>query len=301
MPEYDPHSLSDELHAVLEQLPRPVPSSHDGRDAARLALLLEVIDHLRGERGCAFDRKQTLSGLLRDLKDEIYELEEAIECRDNKGTAREIGDLVLVLLFMRRILWESEKTTFSDIAGHVAGKMIRRHPHVFRDPRESIDARELWETWEHEKRKEAEHSDRTSILDGIPRTMPALEVAFKQGQKAGRVGFDWTDEESVWEKVIEEVGELSEARTEGLDRLLHEIGDLLLAVTAYARHVGIRSEDALGRANQRFDSRFRHMERKALEDGRTLASLSAVEWDALWEEAKAAERKSGEKPGSPAP
>lgn len=284
-------SDTDELYSVLEKLPKPVPTSQGDRDAARLALLLEVIDHLRGEKGCAFDRKQTLSGLLRDLKDEIYELDEAIGNQNHGQAAREIGDLILILLFMRRILWESEKTTFGEIAGHVAGKMIRRHPHVFRNPQETIDARVLWETWEHEKRKETEHSDRTSILDGIPRNMPALEIAFKQGQKTARVGFDWTDEESVWEKVIEEIGELSEARTEGPERLKHEIGDLILAVTSYARHVGIRSEEALDSANQRFDSRFRRMEERVLKSGRALASLTAEEWDELWEEAKIAERK----------
>ncbi|MHB1287259.1 MAG: nucleoside triphosphate pyrophosphohydrolase [Leptospirales bacterium] len=279
-----------DIRIALERLSPPDPLTFGQADAASLLRLLGVIDHLRGENGCPFDRAQTIEALHRDLKDELYELSDAIESAQSLPISREIGDLVLILLFMRRILWEKDKTTFSDLLDHVSSKMIRRHPHVFLEPNPSIDSKTLWDRWEQEKRKEEEHRDRTSILDGIPRTMPALDVAFRQGQKAGRVGFDWTDEDSVWEKVIEEVGELAEARFEGPQRLDHEIGDLLLAVSSYARHAGIRPEEALARANQRFDQRFRHMEHRAEESGEPLSSLSPEQWNHLWESAKEAER-----------
>ncbi len=279
-----------DIRIALRRLPPPVPMTFGEADAASLLRLLEVIDHLRGENGCPFDRGQTIEALFRDLKDELYELSDAVASGQSLPISREIGDLVLILLFMRRILWEKDKTPLSDLLDHVSSKMIRRHPHVFLEPNPSIDSKTLWDRWEQEKRKEEEHRDRTSILDGIPRTMPALDVAFRQGQKAGRVGFDWTDEDSVWEKVIEEVGELAEARFEGPQRLDHEIGDLLLAVSSYARHAGIRPEEALARANQRFDQRFRHMEHRAKESGEPLSSLSPEQWNHLWESAKESER-----------
>lgn len=284
-----------DILSAFERLGPPVPRTFTEEDAAGLLRLLEIIDHLRGENGCSFDKIQTVEALLRDLKDELYELSEAIESGQTLQTAREIGDLVLILLFMRRILWENDQTGLSDILDHVSTKMLRRHPHVFLEPDPSIDTKTLWERWEKEKRGEEEHRDRISILDGIPRTMPALEVAFKQGQKAGRVGFDWTDEDSVWEKVIEEIGELSEARFEGPERLDHEIGDLLLAVSSYARHAGIRPEEALERANHRFDQRFRHMETRQAESGQSLASLTPEQWNELWEEAKRSEQNSPKK------
>ena len=288
-----------DLRFALERLPPPDPQTSGEEDAAGLLRLLEIIDHLRGENGCPFDRTQTVDALLRDLKDEFYELSDAIASGQSLQTSREIGDLVLILLFMRRILWESEQTRFSDILDHVSAKMVRRHPHVFLEPDPSIDSKTLWERWEQEKRKEEEHRDRSSILDGIPRSMPALDVAFRQGQKAGRVGFDWTDEDSVWEKVIEEVGELAEARFEGPERLDHEIGDLLLAVSSYARHAGIRPEEALERANLRFDRRFRHMEIRATQSGQPLAALTPEQWNHLWEEAKRSEQEKQEKDPTP--
>ncbi|MHB8421273.1 MAG: nucleoside triphosphate pyrophosphohydrolase [Leptospirales bacterium] len=295
MPNQKNSPSPSEVLSTVERLGTPVPRTFTEEDGAGLLRLLEIIDHLRGENGCSFDKTQTVEALLRDLKDELYELSEAVESGQPLQTSREIGDLVLILLFMRRILWEKDQTRLSDILDHVSTKMVRRHPHVFLEPNLSIDSKTIWERWEKEKRQEEEHRDRLSILDGIPRTMPALEVAFKQGQKAGRVGFDWTDEDAVWEKVIEEIGELSEARFEGPERLDHEIGDLLLAVSSYARHAGIRPEEALERANHRFDQRFRSMETRASESGQSLASLTPEQWNELWEEAKRLEQAGSKK------
>ena len=282
-------SSENDFSKLLSRFTSPRPKTTEEGDGRAFLRLLEIIDHLRGDDGCPFDREQTVPHLLNDLTEEMHELREAAE--DGKRTAilSEIGDMILILLFIRRILWEEKPVSMAQLLDHTSGKMVRRHPHVFLDPDPTIDRKTLWSNWEKEKKKEKEHEGRTSLLDGIPRTMSALERAFLQGKKAARTGFDWTEEEDVWEKVIEEIGELSEARSEGEDRLDHELGDLFLALTSYARHRGLRPEESLARANDRFSKRFRHMEEECRRLDRELSSLSPEEWNRLWEHAKKSE------------
>ena len=282
-------SAENDFSKLLTHLSPPRPKTTGEADGIAFLRLLEIVDHLRGEEGCPFDREQTVPRLLNDLREELHELQEAVEDKKHMAILSEIGDMVLILLFIRRILWEEKPISVAELLDHTSGKMVRRHPHVFLDPDPTIDKKTLWSNWEKEKRKEKEHEGRTSLLDGIPRTMSSLERDFRQGQKAARTGFDWTEEEDVWEKVIEEVGELSEARSEGDDRLDHELGDLLLALTSYARHRGLRPEESLARANDRFSKRFRHMEEECRHLNRELSSLSPDEWDRLWENAKKTE------------
>lgn len=282
---------------ALVRLGTPRPRTTGESDGLAFRRLLDVIDHLRGEEGCPFDRQQTIPRLARDLAEEMLELRDAVDEGSSRKMASEIGDMILILLFIRRLLWETDQVTVSSVLDHTSEKMIRRHPHVFLDPDPDIDAKTLWTNWEKEKRKEEEHKDRTSILDGLPRTLSALETAFRQGEKAARVGFDWTDEGSVWEKVLEEVGELSEARFENPGRLDHELGDVFLALSSYARHKGIRPEESLARANRRFSDRFRYMEEQARIQDRDLSSFSADEWNRLWESAKSSEAAIRKKDG----
>ena len=261
-------------------------------DGEALSRLIAVIDRLRGPEGCAFDRSQTLQTLLEDLREEFYELADAISTENLAEASGEISDLLTVLLFMRQLIWEKNGLLASDLLNRSAEKMIRRHPHVFQEPDPHKKIQEIWETWEAIKKTEEEHQDRKSILDGIPGSMPALDAAQKLGRKAGRVGFDWLSADDAWEKVIEEIGELSEARNESPQRLRHEFGDLLLALSSYGRHLGIRAEEALLEANKRFRNRFHQIETSVSRSGKTLSSLSPEEWDSFWIEAKKKEEPS---------
>ncbi len=260
------------------------PGTGDGEEA--LLPLCTIIARLRGPEGCAFDRQQTLPSLLEDLREEVYELSDAITQKNLTGAAGEIADLLTVLLFMREILQEQNGLSLTDLFKKATDKMIRRHPHVFSEPDPGKNVQAIWETWETIKKTEEEHQDRKSLLDGVPRSMPALDAAQKLGKKAGRVGFDWPSADDAWEKVIEEVGELSEARHESLERTRQEYGDLLLALSSYGRHLGIRAEEALSEANGRFRDRFHQMEQAAAASGTSLSSLTALQWDRLWVEAK---------------
>ncbi len=279
----------------LESLPetpdtRSLPLTETPEDLRGFRRLSRVVDHLRGENGCPFDRKQTLSALVSDLKDEIFELEESVLKDDHENIAREMGDLFVILFMARRILWERSGQSLGGILDGAARKMVSRHPHVFESPSPDKSLEAIWETWEEKKRKEPEHRDRTSVLDGIPLTMPALSIAAKQGQKAGRVGFDWSSADAVIPKVLEEWQEVLEAREEGPERLSEELGDLLFVLAQFARLSGIRPEEALTSANRKFRDRFHFMEREAAARGLPLSSLSAEQWESLWEESKKSSR-----------
>ncbi len=281
---FDPKEYLSNI--AREADPRAAPVTADPRDATAVLTLLRIVDHLRGDNGCPFDRKQTLKGLLSDLKDEVYELEESLEDGDLHNLSREMGDVFLILFMARRILWEQTTVSLGEILDGASLKMVSRHPHVFEspDPEKSLEA--IWETWEEKKRAEAVHQDRRSVLDGIPRTMPALQASARLGQKAGRVGFDWTSSQSVLDKVEEECAEIRAATSEGPGRLAEEIGDMLFAMAQFARLSGVRPEEALAEANKKFKRRFISMEEQATRESRALSSLSPEEWARLWENAK---------------
>ncbi len=290
--------MSFDPSLYLENLPdvpdnRAHPLTETPGDLQGFRRLSRIVDHLRGENGCPFDKKQTLSALVADLKDEIFELEESVQKDDSENIAREMGDLFVILFMARRILWEKSGQSLGTIFDGAARKMVTRHPHVFESPAPGKSLEAIWETWEEKKRKEPEHRDRRSVLDGIPLTMPALTVAAKQGQKAGRVGFDWRSPDEVCPKVLEEWQEVLEARLEGPERLSEEIGDLLFVLAQFARLSGIRPEEALASANKKFRDRFHFMERTAASQGIPLSDLTSEQWEALWTESKKP-RKEGE-------
>ncbi|MGB9594378.1 MAG: nucleoside triphosphate pyrophosphohydrolase, partial [Anaerolineae bacterium] len=246
----------------------------------------ETIAHLRAPDGCPWDREQTHQTLRTNLLEEAYEALEAIDRDDADALMEELGDLLLQIVLHAQIATDEGEFRMPDVIAHIDAKLKRRHPHVFGDVKVS-GAAEVTVNWEEIKREERNHADHRSMLDGVPRTLPALSQAQDYQSRVARVGFDWPDIEGVRRKIAEELQELAEAQT--AEEREGEMGDLLFAVVNLARWLGVDAESALRRANARFARRFAAMERRCAESGRTLADLTPDEQDALWEAAKAEE------------
>ncbi|NPA06169.1 MAG: nucleoside triphosphate pyrophosphohydrolase [Chloroflexi bacterium] len=250
-----------------------------------------LIARLRAPDGCPWDRKQTHQSLRKHLLEETYEVLEALDRNDPDALREELGDLLLQIVLHTQIAVEEGEFTMPQVLKTVHDKIIRRHPHVFGDVKVK-DADEVLRNWEAIKRKEkaakGESQSPASVLDGLPKVLPALAQAQALQRKVAEVGFDWPDIQGVWDKVHEELNEVREAQGEALAR---EVGDLLFAVVNLARHLGVDAESALREANQRFARRFREVERRALARGQELAHMSLEEMDALWDEAKREEEE----------
>lgn len=250
----------------------------------------EVIARLRAPDGCPWDRKQTHKSLRKYLLEETYEALEAIDAEDWDALKEELGDVLLQVVLHSQIAWEEGEFTLPEVLATVTTKIIRRHPHVFGEVQVNgvEDVLRNWEALKAaEKASRGETSPDASLLDDIPKALPALMQAESLQKKAAKVGFDWPTVEGVWAKVQEELDEVRRARTP--KERAAEIGDLLFAVVNLARWYEVRPEDALREANLRFKRRFQAMERAAREQGRPLESLSLEELDALWEAAKDAD------------
>ena len=246
--------------------------------------LIAIMARLRGPDGCPWDREQTLKTLKSFLVEETYEVLDAIDAGEPERLKNELGDVLLQIVFQSQIASEKGWFAFGDVAGAIADKLIRRHPHVFGD--ESVSsAAEVVETWERVKEKEGEGG----ILEGVPRHMPALQKAYRVSQKVSRVGFDWPDVSGLLDKIAEEARELSEAREER--DVKAELGDVLFAIGNLARHLQVDPEEALQEANDRFITRFSHVEKELAGRGASLKETPLEEMDRLWEEAKDIERK----------
>ncbi len=250
--------------------------------------LWEIIARLRAPDGCPWDREQTPLSVKKYLVEELYELLDALEGGDRQEIVGEMGDLFFMLLFVAYML-EEEGPGFSLAAAldHSARKMVRRHPHIFGDT-EVNSTDDVVSNWQAIKAQEARSKGREpSSLGDIPKGLPALQRAFRLGERASRVGFDWPAAEAVWEKVAEEERELREALASGRQEAVEaELGDLLFTVANLARLLGVNPEEALRRATLRFEERFRAMEREARRRGRELREMELEEMDRLWEEAK---------------
>lgn len=246
--------------------------------------LRDIMATLRSPEGCPWDREQTHLSIKANLLEECYEAIEAIEKGDDKKLCEELGDLLMQIVFHARIAEEQKRFTTEDVIQGISAKLVRRHPHVFG----GANAQSAQDSWNHwETTKERERGEGVSMLDGIPRIMPALAQSQSLQGRAARVGFDWPSVEQVIDKVAEETGELKQAV--GRERKTEELGDLLFALTNVARHLELDSEEALRGANGRFRRRFAHLEKVCKEHGVALNSLSLAEMDKLWEEAKKAE------------
>jgi MazG family protein len=251
--------------------------------------LLSIMRRLRDpETGCPWDVEQTFASLVPHTLEEAYEVADAVERGSPKDLEGELGDLLLQVVFYAQIATEAGLFSFEDIAGTLADKLVQRHPHVFGDA-EAANAEEVVNVWEAVKEKEraGQSEEAKSALDGVTRGLPALTRAVKLQKRAAKHGFDWEHVGQVLDKLHEEVAELEE-ELDGqreMERLEHELGDVLFSVANIARHLKVDPEQALRRCNERFISRFQHVE-KRLVGQKQMAACTLQELMELWEEAK---------------
>lgn len=255
------------------------------RAGAAFCRLVEIMAALRGENGCPWDRAQTHESLKRCLVEECYEVLEALDSGQADKLCDELGDLLMQIVFHSQLAAEAGQFTATDVVEAINAKLERRHPHVFGDSRLTTPE-EVLEQW-HRIKQEENGGPAVSLLEGIPRELPALLEALKIQKRVSGVGFDWEDVAPAIEKLREELSEI-EAAHEAKDpeEVQREIGDLLFAAVNVARLLAVEPEDALRQANRRFGSRFRRIEEWAEEEGRALTEMTLEEMDALWEEAK---------------
>ena len=251
--------------------------------------LIDLMARLRDpERGCPWDLDQTFSSLARYTLEEAYEVVDCLERGDLPALKEELGDLLLQVVFHSQIAREQGAFDFEAVVRGICDKLVRRHPHVFGDVRVG-GAEEQSRLWEDQKLREREAQGK-SVLDGLPKALPALPRAVKLGQRAAQLGFDWPAPDGARAKVAEELEELDgAARAAAPAAVARELGDLLLAISSLARHLNVDPESALRDANRRFERRFRHV----VERRRAAGSASLEQLEAWWVEAKDAERTDG--------
>ncbi|WP_018630192.1 nucleoside triphosphate pyrophosphohydrolase [Niabella aurantiaca] len=249
--------------------------------------LVQVMDELREK--CPWDRKQTIHTLRQMTIEETYELGDAIIEESWGGIKEELGDLLLHIVFYSRIAQEQAQFSITDVLSGITAKLIKRHPHIYPPDAEISGLKEVRseedvkKNWEQLKLKEG----KTSVLSGVPRSLPAVVKAMRLQEKARQVGFEWESAPQVWEKVTEETGELREAVATGkAEAMEEEFGDLLFSLINYARFLKIDAEAALERTNKKFIRRFTGMEQLAAANGNNLAALTLEEMDALWNQIK---------------
>jgi tetrapyrrole methylase family protein/MazG family protein len=259
------------------------------RAGEELEKLLALMAHLRGPSGCPWDREQTLASLRPFILEEAYELVEAIDEGESIPIREELGDLLLEVVFVNQIASEQGRFEMEDVIRGIREKLIRRHPHVFESEKVATADRAL-ARWDEIKEREKEKRD--SLLDGVPRSLPALARAQKLSARAAKAGFDWTSADEVRQKLSEELEELERAVAEKkAEAVEEEIGDILFALVNLARHLGVDSEVALSAAVEKFSRRFRYLEKRLKDEGRSVSDAGMGELDALWNEAKRAEPK----------
>ncbi len=247
--------------------------------------LLIIMDELREK--CPWDRKQTMESLRHLSIEEMYELSDAILSGDKNEIKKELGDILLHIVFYSKIASETNDFTITDVLNGICDKLISRHPHIYGDIVVADEA-EVKRNWELLKLKEGNKS----VLGGVPTSLPALVKASRIQEKARGVGFDWDAKEQVWQKVEEELGEFKREFNIVTQESIHkekaeaEFGDLLFSLINYARFIDINPEDALEKTNRKFIKRFQYLEEKAKELGKQLKDMSLAEMDVFWNEAK---------------
>lgn len=258
--------------------------------------LVKIMEELRLQ--CPWDRKQTVATLRPLTIEETYELGDAILTENWQGIKEELGDLLLHIVFYARIGEEQGQFTLAEVIGGVCDKLIKRHPHIYGDPEndgailEVNDEEEVKRNWERLKIKEG----KTSVLGGVPVSLPAMVKATRIQEKAKKVGFEWENKQDVWKKVEEEMSELQVAESSGnAVHMEEEFGDLLFSLINYARFLNIDPETALEKTNQKFRGRFMKMESVAMSRNRSLADMDLNEMDAIWNEVKAAMRNENDR------
>lgn len=243
--------------------------------------LLNIMDDLREK--CPWDRKQTLDTLRHLTIEETYELSDAIVEGDLTEVKKELGDLMLHLVFYSKIGEEKNAFDVADVLNGICEKLIHRHPHIYGDV-EVQDEEEVKSNWEKIKLKEGK--GKNSVLEGVPKSLPALVKAIRIQDKARGVGFDWDEKEQVFEKVREEMEELKTEVDSKSNRVEEEFGDVLFSLINYARFIGVNPEDALERTNKKFIKRFQYLETESKKDGKQMGEMSLTEMDHYWEKSK---------------
>lgn len=242
--------------------------------------LLDVMDDLRAQ--CPWDKKQTMESLRHLTIEETYELGDAILNNDLNEVKKELGDVLLHIVFYAKIGSETQDFDIADVCNELCEKLIFRHPHIYGDV-QVADEEEVKRNWEKLKLKEG----KKSVLEGVPKGLPALVKASRIQDKVKGVGFDWEEPAQVWEKVQEELHELqAEVQSQNQDAIEAELGDVLFSLINYARFLKVNPEDALERTNKKFISRFQYLEQKADQLGKSLSDMTLAEMDVFWNEAK---------------
>jgi tetrapyrrole methylase family protein/MazG family protein len=249
--------------------------------------LVEIMAKLRAPAGCPWDREQTHQSLRPYLLEETYEVLEALDHEQYDELVKELGDLLLQVIFHAQIASEAGRFTIADVIAGISNKLIRRHPHVFGDVKVN-SAAEQKVLWEHLKKAEGKNS----VIDGVPVALPALQRAQRLQQKAGTIGFEWENIEQVIQKFQSELVELEQARETGDTKQIEdEFGDILFALVNVGRWLNLNAEDALRLACEKFSRRFRFVEERVNAADEDLKSMTMEKWEALWTEAKAIEKQ----------
>ena len=244
--------------------------------------LLKIMDELREQ--CPWDKKQTLESLRILTIEETYELADAINNNNINGLKEEIGDMMLHLAFYTRIAREQDAFDMADVLNDLCEKLIRRHPHIYGEVKVENE-QQVKQNWEQIKLKEK--GEKKGVLDGVPKSLPAIVKAYRIQEKAKQVGFEWENTQQVWNKVEEEIGELKEAVTKGdVVETEKEFGDVLFSLVNYSRFIKTDPEAALEKTNIKFKKRFERMEQMAVAQNKSLQEMTLMEMDALWNETK---------------
>ena len=242
--------------------------------------LLDVMDELREK--CPWDKKQTFETLRHLTIEETYELADAILDNDKEEIKKELGDLLLHIVFYAKIGSETNDFDLGEISDSIVEKLIHRHPHIYSDVKVT-DEEEVKKNWEKLKLKEG----KKSVLEGVPRSLPALVKASRIQDKVSGVGFDWEEPQQVWEKVQEELSELNEeVKLDNKENIEAEFGDVLFSMINYARFLNVNPENALERTNKKFTKRFQYLEKAAKKVNKQLTEMSLAEMDVFWNESK---------------
>lgn len=242
--------------------------------------LLDIMDDLREK--CPWDQKQTLESLRHLTIEETYELADAILDNDLEEIKKELGDVLLHIVFYAKIGSEKKAFDIADVANAISDKLIDRHPHIYGDVVVKNEE-EVKQNWEKLKLKEGKNS----VLEGVPKSLPAVVKANRIQDKVAGVGFDWEEPQQVWEKVQEELAELNEeVKNNHTENIESEFGDVLFSMINYARFIGVNPENALEKTNKKFIKRFQYLEKAAKKEGKQLSEMSLVEMDVYWEKSK---------------
>jgi MazG family protein len=250
----------------------------------KFAQLIRIMDRLRGEEGCPWDKEQDEKSIANYFLEEVYEAIEAIFKRDGRSLREELGDVLMEIVFLSRIYKEKGEFEIADVIEDINEKMIRRHPHVFGEGT-CHDPDEVTAAWNRQKSVEKNSG---SLLSGISSVTPALLTAFQIGLRASSCGFDWSEAMDVLQKVKEEISELEKViQSKKTSEMINEMGDVLFSLANVSRHIGINPEIALRTSNKKFIARFGYLEDKLKEKGLTPSQVTLAELDELWEQAKA--------------